>query len=114
MSSNEGGKGDGKGGTGNGTSGMRVRCPVSVLMRILIDMGVPLRERINTYNVFAAAVAQNTPHMLVVFQAALSVTINLGETLDGSAEQQVLEDHLITLMHGIETGQFQNNQGLVH
>ena len=103
---------DGKGkGKGNCTHRIRLRCPVSVLMRILVDMGVPLRERINTYNALAAAVAQNTPHMLAVFQTELNVIINLGETLDGSAEMQVLEGRLITLMHGIETGQFQNNQG---
>ena len=112
MSSNKGGgKGDGKGGKGNGTSRMRLRCPVSVLMRTLIDIGVPLRERINTYNVFADAVAQHTPHMLAVFRMELSVIINLGETLDGSAELQVLEDRLIALMHGIETEQFQSSQG---
>ena len=107
-----GGKGDGKGIKGDSdTHRMQWRGPVSRLARIFVDGGVPFRQRIEVYIVFGAAVARNDPDMLPVFQTELNVLVNLGEAFDGSAQMRAIEDGMIEMMRGLETGRYRSSQG---
>ena len=93
------------------TGRMRWQGPVSILIRTLIDTNAPLAKRVAAYCAFGDKLRQTDPTLYPAFEDGLFGIVAFGEDAVGSREMQLLDEHLIAMMHSIETGQLRGSQG---